>query len=41
MDMEAAEWVSRVLANNSMVEIDPMTIAEQITAEKTGKWQQQ
>lgn len=34
MDMEAAEWVSRVLANNSMVEIDPMTIAEQITAER-------
>nr|XP_024386874.1 uncharacterized protein LOC112287751 isoform X2 [Physcomitrium patens] len=36
-DIEAAEWVSRTLANNGVVEIDPLTITEQIRlAQKTG-----
>ena len=34
VNAEAEEWVNRVLANNAMVEIDPMTVAEQISAEK-------
>ena len=27
-DMEVAEWVNQVLANNGMVEVDPVTMAE-------------
>lgn len=34
VDLEAAEWVNRVLANDPMVEVDPVTILEQINAEK-------
>lgn len=29
-DMDAAEWISRVLANNGVVEVDPVTMAEQM-----------
>ncbi|XP_073388912.1 uncharacterized protein [Physcomitrium patens] len=36
-DMEAAEWVSRTLPNNGVVEVDPLTISEQIRlADRTG-----
>jgi hypothetical protein len=34
VDLEAAEWVNRVLANDPMVEVDPVTILERINAEK-------
>ena len=34
VNAEAEAWVNRVLANNAVVEIDPMTVAEQISAEK-------